>query len=107
MPASDLSGVIAASVLPPVAISMPKRFGSRSAILNGLPAPAHRMKMILSLIHILPLPFFDRRDMRKLVLPFVFQAEPDNATLEAAGALSSWFGGLAGYRGSDLSLIHI
>lgn len=49
----------------------------------------------------LPLPFFDRRDMRKLVLPFVFQAEPDNATLEAAGALSSWFGGLAGYRGSD------
>ncbi|WP_373798116.1 cellulose biosynthesis cyclic di-GMP-binding regulatory protein BcsB, partial [Achromobacter insuavis] len=49
----------------------------------------------------LPLPFFVRRDMRKLVLPFVFQAEPDNTTLEAAGALSSWFGGLAGYRGSD------
>ncbi len=34
----------------------------------------------------LPLPFFDRRDMRKLVLPFVFQAEPDAAVLEAAGA---------------------
>ncbi|KAG1166752.1 hypothetical protein G6F35_018011 [Rhizopus arrhizus] len=47
MPANDFNGVIAASVLPPVAISMPKRLGSRSAILNGLPAPAHRMKMIL------------------------------------------------------------
>ncbi|WP_233161569.1 MULTISPECIES: cellulose biosynthesis cyclic di-GMP-binding regulatory protein BcsB [unclassified Achromobacter] len=49
----------------------------------------------------LPLPFFDKRDMRKLVLPFVFQAKPDDATLEAAGALSSWFGALAGYRGAD------
>ncbi len=49
----------------------------------------------------LPLPFFDKRDMRKLVLPFVFQARPDDATLEAAGALSSWFGALAGYRGAD------
>ncbi|MCY1551712.1 hypothetical protein D9M68_880590 [compost metagenome] len=47
MPASDFSGVMAASVLPPVAISIPKRFGSRSAILKGLPAPAQRMKMIL------------------------------------------------------------
>lgn len=49
----------------------------------------------------LPLPFFDKRDMRKLVLPFVFQSKPDDTTLEAAGALSSWFGALAGYRGAD------
>ncbi|MFU2051506.1 cellulose biosynthesis cyclic di-GMP-binding regulatory protein BcsB [Bordetella hinzii] len=49
----------------------------------------------------LPLPFFDRRDMRKLVLPFVFQTEPDAAMLEAAGTMSSWFGALAGYRGAE------
>lgn len=48
----------------------------------------------------MPLPFFDRRDMRMLNLPFVFAAAPDNGTLEAAGTLSSWFGALASYRGS-------
>jgi hypothetical protein len=48
----------------------------------------------------LPLPFFDRRDVRRLVLPMVFAGNPDPATLEAAGALSSWFGALADYRGA-------
>lgn len=48
----------------------------------------------------LPLPFFDRRDVRRLVLPMVFAGTPDPATLEAAGALSSWFGALADYRGA-------
>ncbi|MGI4982359.1 MAG: cellulose biosynthesis cyclic di-GMP-binding regulatory protein BcsB [Janthinobacterium lividum] len=48
----------------------------------------------------LPLPFFDRRDIRRLALPFVFGAAPGNATLEAAGIVSSWFGSLAGYRGA-------
>lgn len=48
----------------------------------------------------LPLPFFDRRDVRRLELPFVFGATPGNATLEAAGIVSSWFGSLAGYRGA-------
>jgi hypothetical protein len=48
----------------------------------------------------LPLPFFDRRDVRRLELPFVFAGTPDNATLEAAGAVASWFGALAGYRGA-------
>ena len=41
---------------------------------------------------ILPLPFFDRRDDRDLTLPVVLGATPDNATLEAAGALASWIG---------------
>jgi hypothetical protein len=50
---------------------------------------------------ILPLPFFDRRDARAVNLPFVFNAAPDNATLEAAGALSSWFGAQASYRGGS------
>ncbi|WP_232468074.1 cellulose biosynthesis cyclic di-GMP-binding regulatory protein BcsB [Bordetella genomosp. 13] len=49
---------------------------------------------------LLPEPFFDRRDGRRLELPFVFAGNPDGAVLEAAGAVSSWFGALAGYRGA-------
>ncbi len=48
----------------------------------------------------LPLPLFDRRDRRALDMPFVFAAAPDNTTLEAAGAVSSWLGALASYRGA-------
>ena len=51
-------------------------------------------------LSILPLPFFDRRDARPLILPFVFATSPDSTTLEAAGALSSWFGALSSYRGA-------
>lgn len=50
---------------------------------------------------ILPLPFFDRRDSRQVRLPMVFAGTPDNATLEAAGAVSSWIGALAAYRGAS------
>jgi cellulose synthase operon protein B len=48
----------------------------------------------------LPQPFFDRRDVRRLELPFVFADKPDAGTLAAAGTLASWFGALAGYRGA-------
>jgi cellulose synthase operon protein B len=48
----------------------------------------------------LPQPFFDRRDVRRLELPFVFADKPDPDTLAAAGTLASWFGSLAGYRGA-------
>lgn len=48
----------------------------------------------------MPLPFFDRRDIRPLNLPFIFVSAPNNGTLEAAGTLSSWFGAMAGYRGA-------
>ena len=51
----------------------------------------------------LPMPLFDRRDRRALALPFVFAAAPDNTTLEAAGAGSSWLGALASYRGARFS----
>ncbi|MHA6194931.1 cellulose biosynthesis cyclic di-GMP-binding regulatory protein BcsB [Pseudomonas wadenswilerensis] len=51
----------------------------------------------------LPLPFFDPRDRRALALPFVFAATPDNTVLEAAGAVSSWLGALASYRGARFS----
>ncbi|MCC8394627.1 cellulose biosynthesis cyclic di-GMP-binding regulatory protein BcsB [Paraburkholderia sp. MMS20-SJTR3] len=48
----------------------------------------------------LPKPFFDRRDVRRLELPFVFAQKPGNGTLEAAGIVASWFGALAGFRGA-------
>ena len=48
----------------------------------------------------LPQPFFDRRDVRPLVLPMVFAETPNDAMLEAAATLSSWFGSLASYRGA-------
>jgi hypothetical protein len=48
----------------------------------------------------LPQPFFDRRDVRRLELPFVFPAKPGAETLESAGIVASWFGALAGYRGA-------
>jgi len=54
-------------------------------------------------LSIMPLPFFDRRDARPLSLPFVFASAPDNTTLEATGALSSWFGAQASYRGAKFS----
>lgn len=49
---------------------------------------------------LLPAPFFDRRDNRTLVLPFVLPAQADAPTLRAAGVVSSWFGALAGWRGA-------
>lgn len=49
---------------------------------------------------LLPVPFFDRRDGRRLERPFVFGASPSVATLEAAGIVASWFGDLASYRGA-------
>ncbi len=49
----------------------------------------------------LPKPFFDGQDIRRLTLPVVFAGNPDAAALEAAGAVSSWFGALASYRGAD------
>jgi hypothetical protein len=48
----------------------------------------------------LPQPFFDRRDVRRLELPFVFPQKPGAGTLEAGGIVASWFGALAGYRGA-------
>ncbi|WPB56949.1 cellulose biosynthesis cyclic di-GMP-binding regulatory protein BcsB [Xylophilus sp. GOD-11R] len=51
-------------------------------------------------LNLLPAPFFDRRDVRGLKLPFVFVGNAEQATLEGAGAVASWFGSLAGYRGA-------
>ncbi|NKJ47219.1 cellulose synthase regulator BcsB, partial [Burkholderia sp. SG-MS1] len=47
---------------------------------------------------LLPAPFFDRRDVSRLTLPFVLPAGADDATLRSAGVLASWFGAQADYR---------
>ncbi|WP_430390040.1 cellulose biosynthesis cyclic di-GMP-binding regulatory protein BcsB [Dyella sp. 20L07] len=49
---------------------------------------------------LLPAPFFDRRDNRRLTVPFVLPAKIDVQTLHAAGVVSSWLGALAGWRGA-------
>ncbi|WP_266181928.1 cellulose biosynthesis cyclic di-GMP-binding regulatory protein BcsB [Dyella humicola] len=49
---------------------------------------------------LLPAPFFDRRDNRRLTVPFVLPAHVDASTLRAAGVVSSWLGALAQYRGA-------
>lgn len=48
----------------------------------------------------MPQPFFDRRDVRRARIPFVFGTAAAGPVLEAAGVLSSWFGALADYRGA-------
>lgn len=52
-------------------------------------------------LSLLPVPFFDRRDGRRLVRPFVFGSNPGPETLAAAGIVASWFGDLASYRGAE------
>lgn len=47
-----------------------------------------------------PVPFFDPRDNRALVLPFVFARNPTTEVLTTAAMLSGWFGEKAGYRGA-------
>jgi hypothetical protein len=49
---------------------------------------------------LLPEPFFDRRDQRRLTLPFAFGAQPSLPTLRAAAVVASWFGQLAAWRGA-------
>jgi cellulose synthase (UDP-forming) len=51
-------------------------------------------------LSLLPAPFFDRRDGRLLTLPMVFGATPSMDTLQSAGIVASWLGGLASYRGA-------
>ncbi|UKI05019.1 MULTISPECIES: cellulose biosynthesis cyclic di-GMP-binding regulatory protein BcsB [Variovorax] len=54
----------------------------------------------------LPQPFFDRRDVRRARIPFVFGGADTAPMLEAAGVLSSWFGSLADYRGATFPVSH-
>lgn len=69
-------------------------------------SPESRLTLTTELLDIrtglsaLPVPFFDPRDNRELVLPVVFAGSPSPAMLEAAGMLASWFGMQASYRGA-------
>lgn len=56
---------------------------------------------IASDLNLLPQPFFDERDQRRVTLPFVFAATPSIEELEAAGVVASWFGAMANYRGAS------
>jgi hypothetical protein len=49
---------------------------------------------------LLPAPFFDRRDNRRLELPMVLPSQPSRSMLRNAGVVASWFGALADYRGA-------
>jgi cellulose synthase (UDP-forming) len=51
-------------------------------------------------LSLLPAPFYDGKDMQALTLPFVFGAKVSTSTLQAAGAVASWFGSLAAYKGA-------
>lgn len=48
-----------------------------------------------------PVPFFDPRDNRQLVLPMVFAASPDVTEQLAATIVASWFGSRSGWRGQN------
>ncbi len=47
---------------------------------------------------LLPAPFFDARDNRRLELPVVLPQGASQETLRSAGVVASWFGALAAYR---------
>ena len=49
---------------------------------------------------LLPAPFFDQHDNRRLVLPIVLPANPSRNIVRSAGLAASWFGMLADYRGA-------
>jgi hypothetical protein len=49
---------------------------------------------------LLPAPFFDRRDSRRLILPIVLPTGASREIVRSAGAAASWFGMLAEYRGA-------
>jgi cellulose synthase operon protein B len=49
---------------------------------------------------LLPAPFFDAHDNRRLTLPIVLPANPSRSLVRSAGVAASWFGMLADYRGA-------
>jgi hypothetical protein len=51
---------------------------------------------------ILPEPFFDRHDQRRVTVPFLFGARPSAATLQPAAVVASWLGELARWRGARM-----
>jgi len=56
---------------------------------------------------LLPAPFFDPRDNRKLRLPLVLPLEQTEASMKAAGILASWMGAQAFYRQAEFELLDV
>lgn len=54
---------------------------------------------------LLPAPFFDQRDNRRLNLPMSFTGAPTLEVLHAAGVVASWFGAQAGYRSARFPVL--
>ncbi len=53
-----------------------------------------------------PIPFYDTRDTRQVILPMVFAATPDLAQQQAAAILASWFGSRAAWRGQHFPVVY-
>lgn len=53
-----------------------------------------------------PVPFFDSRDDRPLVLPMVFAGTPDIEQQRAAGIIASWFGSRTVWRGQKFPVLY-
>jgi hypothetical protein len=53
-----------------------------------------------------PIPFFDGRDDRPLVLPMVFAGTPDIEQQRAAGIIASWFGSRTVWRGQKFPVLY-
>jgi hypothetical protein len=71
---------------------------------SSLSLGLHKLNLSSDLLP-LPAPFFDRRDSRRLVLPFMFGAKPSLETLNAAAVVSSWFGAQASYRSARFPVL--
>lgn len=64
-----------------------------------------RMLTLPTDLALLPAPFFDKRDSRRVEIPFVFGARPSMETLRASGVIASWLGAQASYRGARFSAV--
>jgi hypothetical protein len=73
---------------------------SKSSI--SLSTKKTKIKNELSLF---PAPFFDARDRNNLTLPMVFSDELDINQIKAAGIISSYFGSLLKWRGSNFPMV--
>lgn len=60
---------------------------------------------IVNDLALLPAPFFDPRDQRKLNLPLVLPDNPSLTIMRASGILASWFGAQASYRQAQFEVI--
>ncbi len=47
---------------------------------------------------LLPVPFFDRHDIRQVKIPFIMTGQPSRNVTQAAGIVASWFGKEADWR---------